>query len=209
MRWCLRLDARPRTMCVRRPVRSSSRPMISTRRPRTTIATSWIRTSALRAGITKAQSAARRADQHAQAAGQAADPANQSAQEAVNRVDTLTGVMANLDNYKELSDVSVTFGFDKSVLTADDKEQLDQFAANLTEREGLHSRGDGRHGFGRRCQYNYRLSHRRADAVVNYLATEVQHSAAQVLPDRHWQGQPVATTTAVTDARRTAAWKSS
>ena len=36
-----------------------------------------------------------------------------SAQEAVNRVDRLTGVVANLDNYKPLSDVSVTFGFDK------------------------------------------------------------------------------------------------
>src|ERR1700692_4483667 len=58
------------------------------------------------AGITQAQSAADAADQHAATAGQAADTANQAAQEAVNRVDTLTGVIANLDNYKELSDVS-------------------------------------------------------------------------------------------------------
>ena len=52
------------------------------------------------------------------AAGQSADAGDQSASEAVNRVDTLSGVVANLDNYKQLSDVSVTFGFDKSVLTA-------------------------------------------------------------------------------------------
>src|ERR1019366_10375729 len=83
------------------------------------------------AGISKAQSAADSADQHAQTAGQSADTATQSAQEAVNRVDTLTGVIANLDNYKALSDVSVTFGFDKSVLTKEDREQLDQVASSL------------------------------------------------------------------------------
>ena len=65
------------------------------------------------AGIAQAQAAASTADQHAQVAGQAADQANRAAQEAVNRVDSLTGVVANLDNYKQLSDVSVTFAFDK------------------------------------------------------------------------------------------------
>src|ERR1700756_2299549 len=63
-----------------------------------------------KAGIANAQSAANTADQHALAAGQSADAANKSAQEAYNRVDTLSGVVANLDNYKQLSDVSVTFG---------------------------------------------------------------------------------------------------
>src|SRR6185503_3840247 len=55
------------------------------------------------AGISKAQSAADQADQHAQAAGQSADQANSAAQEAVNRVDTLQGVIANLDQYKPIS----------------------------------------------------------------------------------------------------------
>jgi hypothetical protein len=83
------------------------------------------------------------------AAGQSADAAQQSAQDAVNRVDTLSGVVANLDNYKQLSDVSVTFGFDKSVLTAMTRRnwirlrQPDQHA-------GLHSGVDRRHGLGRR-----------------------------------------------------------
>ena len=45
------------------------------------------------AGITKAQSAAEQAEQHAQAAGQSAEQANGSATEAVNRVDTLQGVI--------------------------------------------------------------------------------------------------------------------
>lgn len=124
------------------------------------------------AGIAKAQSAADAADQHAVAAGQSADSANKTAQEAYNRVDSLAGVVANLDNYKSIADVSVTFGFDKSVLTSDDKKTLDDFAASLTGKRnyilavtgGTDSIGD--------ANYNYQLSQRRADAVVNYLAAK-------------------------------------
>src|ERR1035437_4427290 len=54
------------------------------------------------AGIAKAQDAAGTADQHAAVAGQSAEAAQQSAQQAVNRVDTLASVVANLDNYKQL-----------------------------------------------------------------------------------------------------------
>jgi outer membrane protein OmpA-like peptidoglycan-associated protein len=123
-------------------------------------------------GIAKAQGSADTADQHAVAAGEAANTAGQSAQEAYNRVDTLNGVIANLDNYKSIADVNVTFGFDKAVLTADDKKQLDEFAAGLTDKRayilavtgGTDSTGD--------ANYNYGLSQRRADAVVNYLATK-------------------------------------
>ena len=120
-------------------------------------------------GIAAAQGAANAADQHASAAGQSASRAQGSAQDAYNRVDSLTGVVAGLDTYKPLSDVSVTFGFDKSVLTASDKQQLDAVAASLnTTRHyileltgGTDSTGD--------AQYNYTLSQKRADAVAQYL----------------------------------------
>ncbi|WP_188554490.1 OmpA family protein [Edaphobacter dinghuensis] len=123
-------------------------------------------------GIAGAQSAADTANQHALAAGQAADTANQSAQEAYNHVDSLTGVVANLDNYKSLSDLDVTFRFDKATLTSSDKKKLDDFAANLTSARsyilavtgGTDSTGD--------ANYNYQLSQRRADAVVSYLAAK-------------------------------------
>jgi outer membrane protein OmpA-like peptidoglycan-associated protein len=123
-------------------------------------------------GIAKAQSSADTAGQHADTAGQAASTAGQSAQEAYNRVDTLNGVIANLDNYKSVSDVSVTFGFDKAALTAADKKTLDDFAAGLADKRsyilavtgGTDSTGD--------ANYNYGLSQRRADAVVNYLSSK-------------------------------------
>ena len=123
-------------------------------------------------GIQKAQGAADAADQHALAAGQSADTAGKTAQDAYNRVDTLTGVVANLDSYKSVADVTVNFAFDKAVLTADDKKTLDDFAAGLTgKRSYILAVTGGTDSVGDR-DYNYQLSQRRADAVVNYLAVK-------------------------------------
>ncbi len=124
------------------------------------------------AGIANAQTAANTADQHAVAAGQSADAANESAKQAYNRVDSLSGVVANLDNYKPLSDVSVTFGFDKYVLTAADKQQLDDLAANLTSTRGYILELTGGTDSVGDANYNYQLSQRRADAVANYLQSK-------------------------------------
>ncbi len=123
-------------------------------------------------GIAGALGAAGTADQHAVAAGQAAEAAGHSAQEAYNRVDSLSGVVANLDNYKPLADVSVTFGFDKAVLTAADRKQLDDFAASLTSARGYILEVTGGTDSTGDADYNYKLSQRRADAVVNYLASK-------------------------------------
>jgi OmpA-OmpF porin, OOP family len=124
------------------------------------------------AGITTAQAAAATADQHAMSAGQAADAAGKSAQEAYNRVDTLNGVVANLDNYQPLADVNVTFAFDKAVLTADDKEQLDNLATQLQSARGYILSVTGGTDSTGDAAYNYQLSQRRADAVANYLQTK-------------------------------------
>ena len=123
-------------------------------------------------GIAGAQTAADTAGQHADAAGQTADAAGRNAQDAYNRVDTLTGVVANLDNYKSVSDVSVTFAFDKAVLTPTDKRQLDDFAATLDSTKGYLLEVTGGTDSVGDAQYNYQLSQKRADAVVNYLATK-------------------------------------
>ncbi|NYF81031.1 OmpA family protein [Granulicella arctica] len=121
-------------------------------------------------GIAGAMDAANTADQHAVAAGTSADGAQKNAQDAYNRVDSLTGVVANLDNYKPLSDVSVTFAFDKYALTKADREQLDSFASTLTTARGYILEVTGGTDSTGDAQYNYQLSQRRADAVVNYLS---------------------------------------
>ncbi len=83
------------------------------------------------AGIKQAQGAADTATQNAQSASKSADTAETAANDAVHRADSLDSVVKGLDNYKQMADVTVTFGFDKAVLTADDKQQLDGFAAQL------------------------------------------------------------------------------
>ncbi len=123
-------------------------------------------------GIAGAMSAADKANQHALSAGDAADKANQSATEASNRVDSLSGVVANLDQYKSLADVSVTFAFDKAVLTPADKKELDKLAEGLATTRGYILQVTGGTDSTGNADYNYQLSQRRADAVVNYLAAK-------------------------------------
>jgi len=123
-------------------------------------------------GINGALSAADTANTHALAAGTSADAANQAANGASNRVDSLSGVIANLDQYKQLQDVSVTFGFDKAALTASDKRELDALATNLTSTKGYILQLTGGTDSVGDKDYNYQLSQRRADAVVTYLSTK-------------------------------------
>jgi outer membrane protein OmpA-like peptidoglycan-associated protein len=128
--------------------------------------------SRAQAGITQAQGAADTATQNAQNATQQASQATLAATDAVHHADSLDAVVKGLDQYKQLADVSVTFGFDKSVLTADDKAQLDTFAAQLgTAKSYILEVTGGTDSVGS-AQYNYDLSQRRADAVVQYLASK-------------------------------------
>jgi outer membrane protein OmpA-like peptidoglycan-associated protein len=123
-------------------------------------------------GIKQAQGAAETANQNAQSASKAAGDAQTAALDVVHRADSLDGVVKGLDNYKSLADVSVTFGFDKSILTKDDKDQLDAFAAQVGAQKSYILEVTGGTDSTGPAQYNYDLSQRRADAVVQYLASK-------------------------------------
>jgi outer membrane protein OmpA-like peptidoglycan-associated protein len=124
------------------------------------------------AGIKTAQSAADTATTNAQGAQKAAGDAETAANDAVHRADSLASVVANLDNYQAIGNLSVTFGFDKSTLTADDKAQLDTFAATITSAKSYIVEVTGGTDSTGNADYNYQLSNRRADAVVQYLASK-------------------------------------
>ena len=124
------------------------------------------------AGIGRVQSAADLAAQNAQVASKAASDAEMAANDAVHRADSLDSVVKGLDQYKKVADVSVTFGFDKAVLDKDDKEQLDTFAASLGTAKSYILEVTGGTDSTGPAQYNYDLSQRRADAVVQYLASK-------------------------------------
>ena len=85
---------------------------------------------------------------------------------------TLDSVVKGLDNYKQVAAVSVTFGFDKAMLTTDDKSQLDTFAGSLGSAKSYILEVTGGTDSVGSAQYNYDLSQRRADAVVQYLAAK-------------------------------------
>jgi outer membrane protein OmpA-like peptidoglycan-associated protein len=89
-----------------------------------------------------------------------------------HRADSLDSVVKGLDNYKEVTKASVTFGFDKAALTTDDKAQLDSFAGQLGSAKSYILEVTGGTDSVGPAQYNYELSQRRADAVVQYLAAK-------------------------------------
>lgn len=126
------------------------------------------------AGIQQVQAKAAEVDQKATAAGQQADQAQTLANNATHRVDTLQNTVANLDNYRVVNEASVLFGFDKDSLTKEAKEALDQLATNVPNTKGYIITVEGGTDSTGSSEYNYGLSQRRADSVIQYLAS--QHS---------------------------------
>jgi outer membrane protein OmpA-like peptidoglycan-associated protein len=124
------------------------------------------------AGIKQAQGAADTATQNAQTASKSAGDAETAANDAVHRADSLDSVVKGLDNYKSMANATVNFGFDKAVLTKDDKDQLDSFAGQLSSAKSYILEVTGGTDSTGPAQYNYDLSQRRADAVVQYLAAK-------------------------------------
>jgi len=122
-------------------------------------------------GIKQAREAADSAGKNAQDASKAAGNAQTAADNAVHRADSLASIVNGLDNYEQVSIVSVTFGFDKSVLTKEDRDQLDAFAARLGSVKSYILEVTGGTDSTGPAQYNYDLSQRRADAVVQYLGS--------------------------------------
>jgi outer membrane protein OmpA-like peptidoglycan-associated protein len=124
------------------------------------------------AGIKTAQGAADTATQNAQSATKAAGDAETAANDAVHRADSLDQVVKGLDNYRATGDVTVTFGFDKAVLNKDSKEQLDTFGEQLANGKNYILEVTGGTDSTGPADYNYDLSQRRANSVVQYLATK-------------------------------------
>ena len=124
------------------------------------------------AGIQTVQARATEVDQKAQAAGKQADEAQTLANTATQRVDTLTTAVVNLDNYRSVADTAVLFGFDKDNLTKQAKEELDQLATSVSSTKGYIITVEGATDSVGSSDYNYDLSQRRANSVIQYLASE-------------------------------------
>lgn len=124
------------------------------------------------AGIAQVDAKTAEVDQKAQAAGQRADQAQTVANNAVRGVDKLQSVVVNLDNYRVVTETSVHFGSTKDLLTKDAKAALDQFTTDLPNTKGYILTVEGGTDSYGESGYNYDLSDRRADAVIQYLAAQ-------------------------------------
>jgi outer membrane protein OmpA-like peptidoglycan-associated protein len=132
------------------------------------------------AGIKEVQDKAAAADEKAQAAGKQAGDAQTLADSATKRVDVLTNTVVNLDNYRPVAETSVHFGFDKDNLTKSAKEALDQLASDIPNTKGyIVTVEGGTDGIGPN-DYNYDLSQRRANAVIQYLAAKYNVPAHKI-----------------------------
>ena len=124
------------------------------------------------AGIARVNAKSAEADQKAQSASQQAEQAQTVATSAARGVDALQTQVTNLDNYRVVTETSVHFGTNKDLLTKEAKATLDQFTTGVPDTKGYILTVEGGTDSYGTAGYNYDLSDRRADAVIQYLAAQ-------------------------------------
>jgi outer membrane protein OmpA-like peptidoglycan-associated protein len=132
------------------------------------------------AGIQAVNAKTTEVEQKAQTAGQTATSAQQMADAANGRVGVLTNTVANLDNYHAVAETSVKFGFNKDNLTPKAQDALDQLAGTIASTKGYIIALEGGTDSVGPADYNYDLSQRRANAVIQYLATKYNVPAHKI-----------------------------
>lgn len=117
----------------------------------------------------EAAESAAKANSAAADAAQRADAANSAVQQTQQKLDQS---LQNLDNYKLVNTQPIYFGVNRSTLSKDEQQKLDEAISKigsmkiyLVEVEGFADRTGP-------SAYNRELSRKRADAVVHYLAVE-------------------------------------
>jgi len=117
--------------------------------------------------------------------------AQQMADAANSRVGVLTNTVANLDNYRAVAETSVTFEFNGDILTPQAKDALDQMAGSISSTKGyiitLESSTDSVGS----AEYNDDLSHRRANSVIQYLASKYNVPAYKIYVIELGKDKPV------------------
>ena len=79
-----------------------------------------------------AQNHANDAMNKATQAGDVANKANELASKDSQEIASLRQVVTNLDDYKQVADVTIPFAFNKYTLTAKDKEELDNLVTGVS-----------------------------------------------------------------------------
>jgi len=119
-------------------------------------------------------------EQKTQTAAQNAQQAQQTADAANGRVGVLTNTVANLDNFHPVAETSVKFAFNRDNLSSKAKESLDQLAGQIASTKGYIIALEGGCDSVGSADYNYDLSQRRANSVIQYLATRYNVPAHKI-----------------------------
>jgi OOP family OmpA-OmpF porin len=145
------------------------------------------------AGIQAVNAKTAEVEQKTQTASQNATQAQQMADAANGRVSVLTNTVANLDNYHAVAETSVKFGFNKDNLTSKAQAALDQLAASIASTKGYIIALEGSTDSVGSADYNYDLSQRRANSVIQYLATKYNVPAHKIYVIGLGKDKPVET----------------
>ncbi|HEX3822205.1 MAG TPA: OmpA family protein [Candidatus Sulfotelmatobacter sp.] len=145
------------------------------------------------AGITAVNAKTTEVEQKTQTASQNAAQAQQTADAANGRVSVLTNTVANLDNYHAVAETSVKFDFNKDNLTPKAQEALDQLGASIATTKGYLVALEGATDSVGPADYNYDLSQRRANSVIQYLATKYNVPAHKIFVIGLGKDKPIET----------------
>jgi outer membrane protein OmpA-like peptidoglycan-associated protein len=145
------------------------------------------------AGIQAVNAKTDQVEQKTQTAAQNASQAQQVADAANTRVGMLTNTVANLDNYHAVAETSVKFGFNRDILTKQAQAALDQLGASIAATKGYIIALEGGTDSVGSADYNYDLSQRRANSVIQYLATKYSVPAHKIYVIGLGKDKPVET----------------
>ena len=117
-------------------------------------------------GIRQADAKATLADQHATDAGNRAQQADQTATQASTRLNTVTQVVGNIDQYHPATQTEIRFPSGRTTLGPKGKQALDDMTANLKDQKGYIIQVQGFSPSG------VQSSQAMANSVVRYLVTK-------------------------------------
>jgi OOP family OmpA-OmpF porin len=143
-------------------------------------------------GIKGVNDKAAAADQKASVADQNATQAQQMASTVASRATEMENIVANLDQYKTMVETDVHFAFNSDKLSSKAKEALDELAGSVGSAQHFIVTVEGGADSVGSEAYNYDLSQRRAQAVIQYLASKANVPAHQIYLIGLGKDRPVA-----------------
>jgi len=123
-------------------------------------------------GISAAKEQAMTAQNGAHDAMNKANQASDLASKDSDEIRSLRQVVSNLDDYKQVADLTIPFAFNRYALTAKDREQLDSMVAKASANKRYFVAVEGFTDSTGSRQYNEVLSRKRADSVTEYLVAK-------------------------------------